>query len=97
MMVWDRYQLGLDEDDMRLIQCNNCLFCFSVVLGCLGMCFEWDGKEECVQIVNYISECVFFCTSACMMAQIIHEIELREKGADAPLGTTDGALICFIV
>jgi hypothetical protein len=84
MLVRDRYQLGLDEDDVRLIRCNNCLFCFSAILSCLGMCFDWDGEEACIQTVNCISECVFCCTSACMTAQTNHEIKLREKGASAP-------------
>jgi len=81
MVVRQKHSLGLDEDDVRLIRCSNCLMVFSVVLGCLGICFDWDGERECITIVNCIADVTFCCVSGCMTAQTYHEIKEREKEA----------------
>ena len=78
MILRERYGLGLDRDDVRLIRCNNCLFMFACLVTCLGICFDWEGEEACVQIVNCVSDVVFCCVSGCMTAQTHHEIEIRE-------------------
>jgi len=81
MLIRDKYSLGLDEDDLRLIRCNNCLQCFAMVLGCIGMCFDWDGERECIHAVNCIADVTFCCVSGCMTAQVHHEIKKREVGS----------------
>ena len=78
MMIRERYGLGLDKDDVRLIRCNNCLMCFSCVLSCIGICLDWDGEQACKSIVNCIADVTFCCVSGCMTAQTYHEIKNRE-------------------
>lgn len=81
-VVREQYDLGLDEDDVRLIKLNNCLFCFATVLNCVSIFVDWDGEQECVQIVNLVSDVVFCCTSGCMLAQVYNEVAVREEGGD---------------
>mmetsp|Transcript_19404 Transcript_19404/g.41883 ORF Transcript_19404/g.41883 Transcript_19404/m.41883 type:complete len:214 (+) Transcript_19404:119-760(+) len=81
MLIRQQYGLGLDEDDVRLIRCSNCLMCFAVILSCIGICFDWDGEQECIRIVNCIADVTFCCVSGCMTAQVNREIKLREKEA----------------
>jgi len=83
ILIRDRYSLGLDEDDVRLIRCNNCLFTFTMIANILSCFCDWEGEEACISAINCISETVFCCTSGCMTAQVHREIKLREKG-DAP-------------
>ena len=85
-IVRDRYALGLDEDDIRLIRCNNCLQMFAVCLSCLNICIDCEGDDTAVAIVNTIADIVFCCAAACMTTQVNHEIDLREKnGPSAPI------------
>lgn len=79
MVIRNQYGLGLDEDDIRLIRCNNCLQIFACLLGCFGMCFDWAGEEECRSVVDCVAHCVFMTVSGCMTAQVYHEIKEREK------------------
>mmetsp|Transcript_11827 Transcript_11827/g.19706 ORF Transcript_11827/g.19706 Transcript_11827/m.19706 type:complete len:214 (-) Transcript_11827:107-748(-) len=81
MLIRDKYGLGLDEDDVRLIRCSNCLMCFAVILSCIGICFDWDGERACINIVNGIADVTFCCVSGCMTAQCNYEIERREEQA----------------
>lgn len=78
-LIRERYSLGLDEDDIRLIRCNNCLFFFSACLTCVAMFTECEGDDAAASIVNCISDVVFCCTAGCMTAQTNHEIKLRES------------------
>ena len=79
-VIRDQYNLGLDEDDIRLIRCNNCLQCFALILNCLSLCIdcEGDADETCVYFVNLAADVTFCCIAGCMTAQINHEIDLRE-------------------
>ena len=86
LVLRDKYKLGLDDDDVRLIRCNNCLFCVACVLSCLTICInngDLDAGASCAQC---LSNTVFACTSGCMMGQAKHEIDYREKKAAAPSG-----------
>jgi len=78
----DRYQLGLDKDDVRLIRCNNCLQIIAICATCLNICIDFDGDDCVVAIINAIADIVFCMVSGCMTAQVNHEIEKRE--AEAP-------------
>ena len=78
MLIRDRYGLGLDKDDVRLIRCSNCLQWFACIVGCIGMCIDWDGEAACRTIVNCVADVTFCCVSGCMTAQVHHEIKLRE-------------------
>lgn len=81
-IIRERYSLGLDEDDIRLIRCNNCLFFFSTCLTCIARITDCEGDDVAAGIVNCISDVVFCCTAGCMTAQTNHEIKLR--GGDEP-------------
>jgi len=78
-VIRERYQLGLDDDDIRLIRFNNCLQLLACVASCLNICIDCEGDDACVAILDCIADVVFCMTSGCMTAQVYHEINLREK------------------
>jgi len=80
-VIRERYHLGLDEDDVRLIRCSNCLFYFSFIVTCIAMCTECEGDDYFASIVNCISDGVFLSVAGCMTAQVNHEIGLRDNVA----------------
>ena len=83
----ERYALGLDEDDVRLIRCSNCLqifSCFCYIIACITPC---EGDDMAAHVVNAVADIVFCCVSGCMTAQVSHEIGKRNK-MQAP--TTQG-------
>jgi hypothetical protein len=80
-VIRERYGLGLDEDDVRLIRCNNCLFFFSFFLNCIAACTDCEADDALANIVDIISDVVFCCTSGCMTAQMHHEMKVRETSS----------------
>ena len=84
LVLREKYHLGLDEDDVRLIRCNNCIFCASIVLTCLTFCIQSEGLDCAAQCARITSDCVFTCTMGCMMGQAHHEMKFREGNA-APM------------
>ena len=83
-----QYNLGLDEDDVRLIRCNNCIYCLSIVLGCLRICFQNEALDCAAHCARCTSDIVFCCTSGCMMGQAYHECKVRSSDAgNAPAGS----------
>lgn len=79
MVIRHNYGLGLDEDDVRLIRCSNCLQIFACVchlIACMTDC-EADDKVACV--VDMIADVVFCSVAGCTTAQCHHEIKLREN------------------
>mmetsp|Transcript_31604 Transcript_31604/g.81773 ORF Transcript_31604/g.81773 Transcript_31604/m.81773 type:complete len:222 (+) Transcript_31604:419-1084(+) len=91
MMIREKYGLGLDRDDVRLIRCSNCLQVFACVLGCLSMCCDWDGERACVQCVDCVADVTFCCVAACVTAQANHEIKVREAGGVGTFTDAPGA------
>ena len=81
MIIREEYSLGLDEDDIRLIRCNNCLQIFACIFYCCSMFTDCQADDECAGIVNCIADAVFCCVSGCMTAQTHHEIKLRESSS----------------
>jgi len=79
-VIREKYQLGLDDDDVRLIRLNNCLQLLACLASCLNICIDFEGDDCCVAVLDCIADVVFCVTSGCMTAQVYHEIELREKG-----------------
>ncbi|KAL7560033.1 hypothetical protein ACA910_013524 [Epithemia clementina (nom. ined.)] len=73
MIIRERYRLGLDRDDVRLIRCNNCLQITAMVPLCLD-----NDLVDCT--VRCLADTVFCCVSGCMTAQCNHEINLRDAG-----------------
>jgi len=85
-VIRDRYNLGLDEDDVRLIRCNNCLQCFALCASCLNICIDFEGDDCAVYIIDAIADITFCCIASCMTVQVNHEINMREKqGISAPI------------
>lgn len=80
-MIMQQYGLGLDEDDVRLIRCNNCLQFLKFFANCLSMCVDFDGENAVVGIINLVADITFCCVSGCMTARTYHEINEREKEA----------------
>jgi len=81
-VIRDRYSLGLDDDDVRLIRCSNCLFYFSVCLSCISPFTDCEGDDTLAGIVNIVSDVVFCCVGGCMTAQVNREMKL--KGPNPP-------------
>jgi len=80
-VIREQYSLGLDEDDVRLIRCSNCLFYLSCLLSCVAMMTPCEGDDAVAGCVNVISDVVFCCVSGCMTAQVNHEMEVRGEEA----------------
>lgn len=80
-VIRERYQLGLDADDVRLIRCSNCLFCFSVILNIVSSCTDCEGDDTLAAIVDCISDCVFISVAGCMTAQANHEMKIKESSS----------------
>ncbi len=80
-LVMQQHNLGLDEDDVRLIRCNNCLQMFAFVASCLSICIDCEGEDTCVSIINAVADIMFCCVSGCMTARTYHEIKEREASA----------------
>jgi len=81
----EEYKLGLDEDDVRLIRLNNCIFCASAVLRCLTICIPipcFDFADACARTT---SDVLFCCTVGCILSQVHNELKFR-NGPQAPMG-----------
>lgn len=85
-VIRQQYSLGLDEDDVKLIRCNNCLqilACVCTIVACLTPC---EGDDLAADIINIIADVVFCSVAGCMTAQCNREVGLREK-MNAPGGS----------
>lgn len=78
-VIRERYGLGLDEDDVKLIRCSNCLQIFSCLFSLFAYCTPCEGDDQCAAIVDIVADVVFCCVSGCMTAQVYHEISKQEK------------------
>ena len=77
--IRERYSLGLDDDDIRLIRCTNCLFYLSSCLLCISLFTECEADDVAANVVDTISDIVFCCVGGCMTAQMNHEMKVREN------------------
>jgi hypothetical protein len=75
----EAHGLGLDEDDVRLIRCSNCLQMCSCLLTLVSRCTECQADDQLARIVDVIADVVFCCVSGCMTAQVYHEIAKQEQ------------------
>jgi hypothetical protein len=83
-IIMQRYDLGLDSDDVRIIRCNNCLQICALCASCLNICIDCEGDNAIVNCINLVADVVFCCVSGCMTARVYHEINERER--EAPKG-----------
>ncbi len=81
MILREYYHLGLDEDDVRLIRCNNCLQILACCLSLVACFFPCQADEEIAHIVGCLADLMFCCVSGCMTAQLDHEIQFRERSS----------------
>jgi len=89
LVLRQQYNLGLDEDDVRLIRCNNCLFVVACILSCLTICIDNDALDTGACCAQITSDVVFCCTSGCMLSQAYHECQVRGPNSNAaPLPTS---------
>jgi len=77
MVIRDEYFLGLDESDIRLIRCNNCLMCFSAICSVVACLTDNEDIDAASGIINCIADVVFCATAGCMTAQVNREMEKR--------------------
>eukprot|EP00580_Thalassiosira_gravida_P000885 CAMPEP_0201610552 /NCGR_PEP_ID=MMETSP0492-20130828/17163_1 /ASSEMBLY_ACC=CAM_ASM_000837 /TAXON_ID=420259 /ORGANISM="Thalassiosira gravida, Strain GMp14c1" /LENGTH=96 /DNA_ID=CAMNT_0048076409 /DNA_START=427 /DNA_END=717 /DNA_ORIENTATION=+ len=80
-MIMQQHSLGLDEDDVRLIRCNNCLQMLAFLSSCLNICIDCEGDDAVVAVINVAADITFCCVSGCMTARVYHEMTAREKEA----------------
>jgi len=79
-VMMEQYNLGIDEGDARLIHCNNCLqlcVCIARIVDCI---VDTPATECCETTLEIVSCVMFQCIQGCMLAQVNHEIELRDEG-----------------
>mmetsp|Transcript_22872 Transcript_22872/g.48654 ORF Transcript_22872/g.48654 Transcript_22872/m.48654 type:complete len:224 (+) Transcript_22872:59-730(+) len=81
LVLRKEYKLGIDDDDVRLVRCNNCIFATSVVLSCLALCIDSEGLDCAADCAGVTSDVVFACLAGCMMGQAHHEMNYRESPA----------------
>jgi len=88
-VIRGHYGLGLDEDDVRLIRCTNCLQIFACVCTLVSWITPCEGDDALAAIISLIADIVFCSVTGCMTAQTENEISKREK-MNAPAGETMG-------
>mmetsp|Transcript_12361 Transcript_12361/g.28624 ORF Transcript_12361/g.28624 Transcript_12361/m.28624 type:complete len:217 (-) Transcript_12361:289-939(-) len=84
IVIREHYNLGLDEDDVRLIRCNNCLQLCALCIGIISIFTESETDDEVAYVIDWIADCVFCIVSGCMTAQTYHEIKERDNGPPEP-------------
>ena len=84
-IIRERYRLGLDDGDIRLIQLNNLLQLCACI--CEGAAYITENEllHEAAQIVECLADAAFCCTAGCMTAQIYHEIKLQQRSAPSKM------------
>lgn len=88
-VIRQQYQLGLDEDDVKLIRCNNCLQLASCLCTIIAICTPCEGDDVFAEILNIIADIVFCSVTGCMTAQCNREMKLRSN-MSAPQGAQMG-------
>ena len=84
MVIRERYNLGLDKDDIRLIRCTNCLqilACCCYIAACVT---DIDAVDIAARVVGCVADAVFCSVAGCMTAQCNHEINYRTVEPSAP-------------
>ena len=79
IVLREHYSLGLDDDDVRLIRCSNCLFMLACICQCVACMTDCEGDDQVAHIINLISDAVFLSVAGCTTAQAHHEMVKREK------------------
>ena len=80
-VIRERYSLGLDDDDVRLIRCSNCLFYFLVCMTYISAVTNCEGDDALANAVNAVSDVVFCCVGGCMTAQVHRKMKIRDTSS----------------
>jgi hypothetical protein len=71
MVIRERYRLGLDKDDVRLIRCSNCLQFLSCFCWILAMVTDSDAIDSAAAITDCVADVVFCCVAGCMYVSTV--------------------------
>jgi len=85
----EKYDLGSEPCDYRLIRINNCLqilACFCTILALIDNSFN-----ALAEIVNRIADLFYHIVSGCMTAQVAYEIDYQIKN-----GTADNGVVVAV-
>lgn len=82
-MMMDKYKLGLDQGDRRLIKFNNCLQGLLFLTRCINVIAGSDKTRDCERILQVIANIYYYTIQGCMLAQVHHEVKKRSR-TDAP-------------
>ncbi|KAJ1416933.1 hypothetical protein B484DRAFT_352105 [Ochromonadaceae sp. CCMP2298] len=80
--VMERYDIGSDPCDYRLIRINNCLQLLSCI--CSVMAIFCDELRQLAWIINRIADLFYQCVSGCMTAQTAFEVEYQMNHPPSP-------------
>ena len=73
--MMDKYDLMSDPCDNRMIRFINCMSCISCICDVIAM-FD-SSFENCADLCRLIVECMYHCAIGCMVAQVLHEVDVR--------------------
>lgn len=76
MVVMDRYSLRSDPTDWQIMRFNNAVQCLSCICDVLAI-FDRSFKQI-AKILDLIADLVYLSVSGCMVAQVTHELNIRE-------------------
>mmetsp|Transcript_11367 Transcript_11367/g.17063 ORF Transcript_11367/g.17063 Transcript_11367/m.17063 type:complete len:219 (-) Transcript_11367:393-1049(-) len=85
-VIMERYSLGLDEGDVRLIHFNNCLQCCLCIAHVVDAIVDTPATQCCETVLEIVSCVVYQCIQGCMIAQTNREIQLKEDGTKSAPG-----------
>ena len=70
--IMEKYNLGSDPCDYRLIRCNNCLQ--ALACACRVLSVVMPAFRALSSFVDHVAEFVYYTISGCMTAQVSHFI-----------------------
>jgi hypothetical protein len=83
--VADKFNLGSDPCDYRLIRVNNYIQVLSCFCDLLAI-FSRDLRQ-CARIVDWIADLVYHSVSGCMTAQVANELDYQSNlESSVPMG-----------
>lgn len=83
IVLREHYSLALDDDDVRLIRCSNCLFMLACICQCIACMTDCEGDDQVADVISCIADAVFLSVAGCTTAQAHHEMVKREKDCSA--------------
>jgi len=91
MYVQEKYNLGSDPCDYRLIRINNCLQIIACICDILAIFIA--QLREVAHIIDWIANIFYHCVSGCMTAQVAHEQNYQDANGGGAGGAVHGTPI----